>query len=282
MKFYGKAEDVANEIVKAFEEPNLLPKALAPIFIKRKDEIPCRKWSFSNQLTAALRGHSDARGYRQWQEAGRFVKKGEKGFPILVPIHRKIEETDKETGKAESRMILSGFKHAVVFGLAQTDGKELPVDEETAGWIKSLPLLEVAEKWELSVEAVSGSDRSPLGSFSPVSGGIAVAVKNLSTWCHELTHAADHKAGNLKERGQHWKSEAVAELGASVLLTILGDDSEADLGGCWQYVSAYAKQAGIEPITACQSVLKRTCEAVNLILDEAERIASENEMLVQI
>ena len=35
----------------------------------------------------------------------------------------------------------------------------------------------------------------------------------------------------------------------------------------------YAQEAGIEPVQACMSVLKRTCEAVNLLLSEAGKLA---------
>jgi hypothetical protein len=65
---------------------------------------------------------------------------------------------------------------------------------------------------------------------------IELGVKNLSTWAHELCHAADDRNGSLKEKGQHWRSETVAELGGAVLLEILGFKQEADLGGCWEYI----------------------------------------------
>ncbi len=104
---------------------------------------------------------------------------------------------------------------------------------------------------------------------------IVLGVENLSTWAHEMIHAADDRLGNLKERGQHWRSETVAELGGATLLSVLGDDTEADLGGCREYVAHYAREAGIEPITACQRVLKRTCDAVALILDAAESLQTE-------
>ena len=49
MKFYGKAESAAKAILDAFRHPNQLPKALAPIFIRKNDDsIPCHKWSWSN------------------------------------------------------------------------------------------------------------------------------------------------------------------------------------------------------------------------------------------
>ena len=105
VKFYGKAEDAANVILGAFKDPRNLPKAIAPIFIKRKDDIPCRKWSWNNQFLTAIRGHSDARGFRQWQTVGRHVRKGQKCFLILSPVMKKIE--DKKTG--EKKMIPIGW-----------------------------------------------------------------------------------------------------------------------------------------------------------------------------
>ncbi len=100
-------------------------------------------------------------------------------------------------------------------------------------------------------------------------------MENLSTWVHELVHAADDSLGRLTEHGQHWRSETVAELGGAVLLEVLGHDTYSDRGGCWGYVRLYASDAGIEPITACQRVLKRICDAVALILDTAEALAGE-------
>ena len=110
VRFYGKAETAANTILKAFQNPGELPKALAPIFIKRRDDVPCRQWSWSNQLIVAISGHSDARGFRQWQKVGRHVKKGEKSFTILSPITKKIvDETTQE-----ERFAVVGFKGTTV------------------------------------------------------------------------------------------------------------------------------------------------------------------------
>ena len=64
----------------------------------------------------------------------------------------------------------------------------------------------------------------------------------------------------------------MAELGGAILLEILGHDVESDRGGCWQYVESYARDSGIEPVTACLRVLKRCCAAVALILDTAETV----------
>ena len=267
-RFYGKAEQAARTIVEAFQAGNL-PKALAPIFINCKDEKPCRKWSWNNQLLTALAGHTDARGFRQWQAVNRHVKKGEKSFLILVPLTRKIEKPDGETGYA-----VYGFKAQAVFGYGQTEGEPLPPPDPKIGqWIGSLPLLEVAKDWGLTVEVYSGKGSGAQGWYARNSA-IALGVENLATWAHEMIHAADDRLGTLTERGQHWRSEVVAELGGAVLLEIIGHESEADRGGCWEYVSRYARDAEIEPVAACQRVLKRTCDAVALILETAEQLAA--------
>jgi len=273
-RFYRQAESAAARILEAFQSGNV-PKALAPVFVRRKDDVPCRAWSWSNQLLTALAGHSDARGYRQWQQVGRHVRKGEKAFHILVPmVGRKVVE-DTETGEPEERTYIRGFSSAPVFGLSQTDGDPLPPpDPAIAQWLDSLPIREVAESWGLSVDAYNGQAGRPLGKYRP-GAGIALGVENISTWGHELVHAADDRLGQLQERGQHWRSETVAELGGAVLLEALGYETESDRGGCWEYVQAYATDAGIEPITACQRALKRTCDAVALILDTAEALAGE-------
>src|SRR5208283_4444753 len=97
----------------------------------------------------------------------------------------------------------------------------------------SLPLREVADSWRLSVEAYNGAGGGFLGKYRHGTG-IALGIENLSTWCHELVHAADDRNGTL--RGKKIGKETVAELGGAVLLRILGYENEADLGGCWEYI----------------------------------------------
>lgn len=274
MQFYGKATEVANRILAAFETGDL-PKALAPVFVRRRDNVPCRQWSWNNQLMVALCGHSDARGIRQWNDVGRRVCKGQHGFPILVPCTKRIETKDESTGETEQRTAVYGFKHAIVFGLSQTEGEPLaPADPQVSQWLESLPFVDVARSWGLSVDCYNGRAGAPLGHYVR-SREIAVGVQNLSTWAHELIHAADDRLGQLTERGQHWRSETVAELGGAILLETLGLEQDADRGGCWRYVQAYALDAGLEPIVACQRVLKRTCDAVALVLDAAAGLQAE-------
>jgi hypothetical protein len=273
MKYIGNAESAANGILNAFKS-GAIPEAIKTIFINRKDSIPCREWSWSNQVICILNGTTDARGYRQWETVKRYVKEGEHAFFILAPLFRVVKKDD---GKEES--FLYGFKSVPVFGVEQTDGAELP-KSEICTFIDSLPLIEVARKWGLNVEVFNGRQHGHHGLYRP-GQLIAIGVENLSTWAHELMHAADHKLGNLKERGQHYRSETVAEFGGAVLLHMLGMEHDADKGGCWEYISAYCQREGKEPISVCMSVLKRVCDAIEFILTESEAIKQASNAIVQ-
>ena len=274
MHFYGKAAESAQRILELFKTGNV-PNALAPIFIRRDDDAPCRRWSWRNQLLTALSGYHDARGYRQWQEVGRHVRKGERAFHILVPLTKTVGETD-DAGNESKRSFVYGFKGAAVFGLEQTEGEALPgLDGETQRFMDALPLLSVARSWSLSVTAYNGKGARALG-FYKHGQAIALGVQNVATWAHELVHAADDRRGKLAGSSK-LSREVVAELGGAVLLACLGRESDADYGGCWQYVTSYAERNKQSTMAVCEQLLRRTCEAVALILDTAEELATGSE-----
>ncbi len=270
MHFYGKAAESADRILELFKSGNV-PKEIAPIFIRRDDDAPCRQWSWRNQLLVALCGYHDARGYRQWMEVGRHVRKGERAFHILVPLNTTVRETGDD-GSESKRSFVYGFKGAAVFGLEQTDGEALPgLDDETQRFMDALPLLSVARAWDLSVTAYNGKGARALGYYKH-GQAIALGVQNVATWAHQLVHAADDRRGKLAGSSK-LSREVVAELGGAVLLACLGRESEADYGGCWQYVTSYAKREDKDTVAVCEKLLSRTCEAVALILTTADELA---------
>ena len=280
MQFYGQSEQAANRILETFKA-GTLPAALAPIFIRRTDDVPCRRWSWSNQLLTALAGTSDARGFRQWLDVGRAVRKGAKSFQILGPIMVKREERDADTGETRERMALVGFKSIPVFRMEDTDiideerwAAASKSDADCRRFIDGLPLIDVARAWGLTVETYSGSEHGAYGEYSSGGRVIALGVKNLATWAHELTHAADDRCRGGLKPGQHADQEIVAELGAAVLLECLGQHEAADVGGAWQYIDSYANRDKVAPLTYCERMLRRVCEAVALILDTAAELSA--------
>lgn len=277
MKFHGKAQDVAARILDAFQNGNV-PKALANTFITCGGRH-CDSYSWMNQMLVALGGYSDAMGFQQWLKVGRCVNKGQKATHILAPCTCRIDDANAEGGK---RIIVTGFRVAIVFGLEQTDvinadlwAKHNKANADAEKRLEALPLRAVADAWGLTVKPYSGKALGALGWYRR-GQAIALGTENLATWAHELIHAADDKAGKLVECGQHWRSETVAELGGAILLMVMGFKTEADLGGAWNYISRYATTAKIEPIKACMDVLKRTCDAVALILKTAAELGDKS------
>jgi len=251
-KYYGKSKEVCEQIIKRFEEGNL-PAALAPIWVNRLDNIPSNGWSFLNRLCMAMSGTQDARGFKQWQAAGRKVSKGAKAFHILGPCFYPKEVTDEQTGETRKVQVLYGFKSIPVFRLEDTEVTDQALWDKCSGHdtdeenrLASLPYNEVARNWGLDINSYNGKGKGYYGYYSH-GKGIAVGVQNLSTWAHELIHAADDRQGTLtKGFGQKSDNEIVAELGGAVLLEITGYHVESDLGGAWEYVKSYSEQ-GMRP-----------------------------------
>lgn len=79
-------------------------------------------YSFRNQMLILSQKPKATRvaGFRTWRKMGRYVKRGEKGIMILVPIAGVKENED---GEAEE---FHWFKSAHVFDISQTNGESLP------------------------------------------------------------------------------------------------------------------------------------------------------------
>jgi hypothetical protein len=269
-----KVAAVAAQILEAFKA-GTVPAALAQIFIRHKNnaDCPAAKWSWRNQLTAALAGHYDARGFRQWQQVGRNVKKGERAFYILGPCMVKDRDADPEEGDV---FRLVGFTAIPVFGYSQTEGEPLPGREQEAAFIDALPLVEVARAWNLTVATFNAEGGKRLGSYC-LGSSIALGVENLSTWAHELVHGADDRRGTLNRSvGQDLGNEVVAEFGGAILLEALGYSVESDRGGAYQYIQGFAQQAKRDVLSVCTELLDRACAAVALILDTAALLLQGN------
>ena len=99
-------------------------------------------------LLTALAGTGDARGYKQWQDADRHVKKGSKAFAIFASCTKRIKEPGKE-----DRVICFGFRAISVFRIEDTEGADIPIgNPELDAWIAELPLTQHPRR--------GGSDRS--------------------------------------------------------------------------------------------------------------------------
>ena len=247
----AKVKAVLDSILDQFQNGNI-PEMVAlstyPVSI-----LPMNKWSLLNQLVCYFTGLSDFRGYKQWLEVKRFVKKGEKATQILVPWIKKEEEEDKS--------FLAGFITASVFAVEQTDGE--PLDYQKLE-LPELPLMDRAKELGVNVAAIPGN-YDHYGYYSQSKKVIALASPEEAVFFHEICHLADDKITGIKN-GQDPIQEITAELGALVLCQIVGLDGSKHLGNHYRYIESYAKKLEITPYAAVLKVLSRTEKILNFLL----------------
>jgi hypothetical protein len=266
-------QDIMEAYIKAFQSPEKLPQRMARLYMPHPDR-PSDTWSYNNRFTVALFCESgDVRGIKQWAEVNREPINEDEVVCIICPKLVNDHDKPKKRGKYQKKLV--GFKPSHgLYAYENTQGEDLPEIAEAEAHIASLPLLDKANAWGITVETFDGKRTAGDAWYSPVDGGrIGLGVKNIATWLHELVHAADDKLGTLTKRaGQQLDNEIVAQLGASTLAKALGyPDEVADLGYTWQYISGYCAHHKVKPYPTCKALLERTCKAVDLILEPMEQ-----------
>jgi len=73
------------------------------------------------------------------------------------------------------------------------------------------------------------------------------------------------KGSRELKKGQDWKQEIVAELGAAVLCKVVGKTSK-HLGNSYRYIEQYAQSANLTPWQGCMRVMRDTEKMLNLIV----------------
>jgi antirestriction protein ArdC len=253
----NKVKEVLWAIVEKFKSGDI-PQAVAYSIFPIPD-IPSANWSILNRILMFLAGTQDARGIRQWNKVNRYVKKGSKAFYILVPHIKTIE--DEETG--EEKEALVGFLARAVFRYEDTDGEPLEYEQLE---LPDLPLIERAEEWGISIQAIPGNYVYK-GYYSPSKKTIALASKEECVFFHELSHCAHDKVNGGLKRGQDPVQEIVAELSARALCLMVGKGGDKYLGSSYRYIEGYAERLSITPHAACLKVLPDTEKVLNLILN---------------
>lgn len=254
----SKVKSVLDSILDQFKNSDNIPSAIALISFPTAN-LPMYRWSLLNQLVCYFTGLSDFRGYRQWEEVKRYVKKGEKATHILVPWIK------KEEVEGEEKSHLAGFITGAVFAVEQTDGE--PLDYQQIE-LPKLPLIERAKELGVDVTAIQGN-YDHYGYYSPKKQIIALATPEQCVWFHELIHLADDKLNGLKYV-QDPIQEITAELGALALCNILGLDGSKHLGNHYRYIERYAKEIDMSPYTALLKVISNTEIILDFLLKGVE------------
>lgn len=213
----NRAQEAINDLLRMFETQDM-PEAVAHTVIRRfSDDVdtPSAKWSLSNQLLMLMAGTEDARGFNQWKEVGRSVKKGAKAFRILAPRVVSKVDRDPTTGEEVKAQVCVGFLAVPVFRFEDTEGAEIPHHDYTP---PALPPLAGAAA-ALGVKLTYGPfTKDFFGYYRP--GEIHLCSEDATVFFHELAHAA-HKRPKAAS-GQDPAREIVAEFVAAVLARLYG------------------------------------------------------------
>jgi len=243
------------------ELPDLCAKALisAP-------EKPSSKWSLGNQLLMLMAGTSDARGYRQWTDVGRWVGMNKKAIWILGPVRKKVRQEATEEGDTkgqEVREVLVGFKAIPVFRYEDTAGQELPVYQPR----NPPPLLEVATRFGMRV-TYERLGPGVYGAADHTSKTITLATEDPDVFFHELAHAIHRSFDPKTGHGQEPEAETIAQLVAATLARLYGRPAD---GFSWAYISQQAGSDNPQRVgRLCLRVLDRTKKVLDLIYPVAQ------------
>lgn len=229
----AKVNAAVSRIVDMFTTGDLPAKVAQTVIAQQTSDAPSARWSLGNRLLMLAAGTDDARGYDQWQKAGRHVVKGAHAFSILGPRTVKVKERDEDGTEREAARVV-GFFTIPVFPVEATDGEPLAAPDYRPAVLP--PLYDVAQRLGIAVrwQPLLGDYR---GCFYPGRNAITLCTHDAVTFFHELAHAAHNTFRPLKG-GQHVGQEVVAETVAAVLCSLYGFD-----GFIWhgaRYVEGYA------------------------------------------
>lgn len=223
-------------------------------------------YSFANTalILSAVPHATYCAGYRRWRTLGRQVRFGQKGIPILVPMHgAAIEVEDPYSEDPIVHRPVRGFCVGHVFDVSQTDGPPIPNFKVDLGE-DARPLLDAA----VGLAAERGIEvefRSLMGSMNGVSQLGKVIINSsrtvgvqAQTILHELGHEVMHDSQSRVE-GNRALHEGEAEACAWTVLQHFGFEGTMD------NAATYIRSHHAEPRDLLGSLERITATAHDLI-----------------
>jgi antirestriction protein ArdC len=226
--------------------------------------------------TAQLRGYSSPYWitFKQAQERGGNVRKGEKGTPI---VFWKFTEKRNEAGEVTDRIPF--LRYFTVFNVEQCDGIEAPVTEPLPERDPIETCESLARGYIGGPEVKHGGDRayySPALDYvqMPPLGAFETSEHYYGTLFHELAHSTGH-ADRLKRKSlvhpapfgseDYSREELVAEMAAAYLCGIAGIDVNVPHHA--SYIASWLKALTDDPKLVVQAAANAQ-KACNLIVGE--------------
>lgn len=247
------------------------------------NRVSKKSYSLLNQML--LKHQGEYATFKQWQDLGGKIRKGEKSEIIVFwKIQPVAEEKEDGTTKVKQIPILRYFN---VFHISQVDGVE-PLAREALNDITPIDNAEniLADYWtreHITVEQTASNRAYYSPSFDlihlPLFEQFKSANEYYSTAFHESVHStmkenrcnrAEDRKGKLVAFGsnEYSKEELVAEIGSANLMNILGIETDKSFRNSSAYIQNWLSvlQNDVKFIVSASSKAEK---AVNYILGEA-------------
>lgn len=236
-------------------------------------------------------------GFRQWEQLGRQVMKGQKGYAILAPVTGKFasktpsdpmswrklapREPPKPGEAVRSRMV--GAKVAYVFDISQTSGAEIPLppspqllEGEAPSRLRDGLIRQVTEAgFQFLPVPHEGMIHGANGLTNFDTKQVAVRTNmddaaQMKTLVHELAHVKMHGPDQEEARRHRGIGEVEAESVALMVGAAHGMDTSAYT---IPYVSGWAMAAdGKNPLQVVQATAERVRKVAVEILDRLDTV----------
>lgn len=218
------------------------------------NRVSKRPYSLLNQML--LKHTGEYATYKQWQDLGGQVKKGEKSEIVVFWKIFEAEETNKDTGEKETKKIPL-LRYYNVFHISQVEGVEPLKPEQLNDEVEPIEEADKIITDYITREHIEFTEcRSNEAYYSPSSDRVVVPMKEqykvineyYSTTFHELTHSTGHKNRlNRLETGAvaafgsetYSKEELVAEIGSASLMNLLGIETVKTFRNSAAYIQSW-------------------------------------------
>lgn len=249
------------------------------------NRITKKKYSFLNQMLLAHVG--EYASYKQWQQLGGQVRKGEKGEKIVfwTFLHKDENGQTVDPNKVPHDKLVKChkipiLKYHTVFHISQVEGVETCEESVKVSDFDKVPNAEALKHQYLTRENIPLVESEVTeATYAPGKDQICVPMgerfkkseEYYSTLFHEIIHSTGHEKRLARLEKAHFgdknyaKEELVAEMGSAMILNQLGIDTEATITNSTAYIQSWMSAITDDPklvVTAASKAEK----AVNFVL----------------
>lgn len=218
------------------------------------NRISKKPYSLINQML--LQHSGEYATFKQWQELGGHIRKGEKSEIVVFWKIFEAEETNPETGEKETKKIPL-LRYYNVFHISQVEGVEPLASEQLNDEIEPIEEADKIITSYINREHLNFTEcKSNQAYYRPSDDSVVVPLKKqyknineyYSTTFHELTHSTGHKnrlnrlqTGAVAAFGSetYSKEELVAEIGSASLMNIVGIETPKTFKNSAAYIQSW-------------------------------------------